>query len=158
MSGADFRLLLNNLNVDNNNRVDWRQFVTEYNPGRFAVIKEESTTDETQNLTASASSSTLIPELKLSSSKNESKNQLIKSMSALNLESARYRESTSSARIMAPTARPRTSARPGGAESAMVTDLKRKWTIVLRECQKQDPERAGYISREDFKGTCDAYP
>ena len=143
---ADFRLLLNNLNVDDQNRVDWRQFVVEYNPNRYAVVKDE-------NVSKQPSSSSRIdpPQLQLSSVLKSGSNNMKNSISTPNLDSSR-RQAPRSNQISAPTARPRTSARQGGQESSILAELRRKWTIVLRECQKQDSERTGCVSRADFKG------
>ena len=40
--------------------------------------------------------------------------------------------------------------RPPTSENTLMAELRRKWTIVLRECQKLDPERVGSVSRTKF--------
>jgi hypothetical protein len=48
------------------------------------------------------------------------------------------------------------AASTGGPEQhPVLIELRRKWTIVLRECQKSDPERTGIVPRSDFLAALD---
>jgi hypothetical protein len=37
-----------------------------------------------------------------------------------------------------------------GEQNSVLVELRRKWTIILRECQRSDPERNGVVSRKGF--------
>ena len=140
----DFRLIAKDYYIDDRNRMEWPMFLHEYNPmknaryvdnqahpdehGDCAVSQSPSCNGDTESLTPSAAvlkKSNSIPSLTVSTSQPQRQLKL---------------QPPSSSQ------RPRTSARPGTETNPMMTELRKKWTIALRECQKYDQERKGDLN------------
>ena len=159
LSFADFRLVLKNLQQDDRNRVNVRHFLDEYNPRRHNVYINMNETGETSQSSPKKNaekrpSSAKVTQASLENSVSSKSITFNETLTTSEEERETEREELNATAARGKM-RPRTAGATLGSnrqrtEDPLVVELRRKWQMVLRECQKSDPERLGSVPRRVF--------
>ena len=134
----DFRLIAKNYHVDDQNRMEWPKFLQEYDPMKNAHFRDPNEVNSGATISPSPSYHEDTESLPSSSS-------VLRRSSSMQLGEVSTSQFQQQQQIQTPLSlqRPKTSARPGTVSNPIMAELRRKWTIALRECQKCDQERVG---------------
>ena len=122
------------------------KFLQEYNPMKKPLQSpNQSNRDEQDSSTTISPSPSYNEDMKLPSSSISLQKSSSTPSLKLSTPQRLQQQQQQQQRLQPPSSsqRPRTSARPGTESNPMMAELRSKWTIALRECQKCDEERVG---------------